>query len=121
MHILRKIQTFPALEVTSDGDALVELGNGCKIPAWVLECESKLSGYMRQRQIGHWELGHTQSRFTSSGVDDANLIAAAPDLLDALLEMTALASGPVGGVSQEQKVNILKKARAAIDAATKVL
>ena len=49
---------------------------------------------------------------------DANLITAAPELLEALSEMTELAAGPVGGVSVAAKREILAKARAAIAKAT---
>lgn len=45
---------------------------------------------------------------------NARLIAAAPELLEALEEMTSLASGPVGGVSVQMKRDILAKARAVI-------
>ncbi len=46
------------------------------------------------------------------------LIAAAPDLLAVLMEMTALAEGPVGGVTAEMKRAIIAKARSAIALAT---
>lgn len=45
---------------------------------------------------------------------NAALIAAAPELYEALQEMTALAEGPTGGVSVSQKIAILAKARAAL-------
>jgi len=49
---------------------------------------------------------------------NARLMAAAPELLEALQYMTALALGPAGGVSQQQKSDVLTKARAAIAKAT---
>lgn len=45
---------------------------------------------------------------------NASLIAAAPDLLVALEEMTALAKGPPGGVSQQVKRDVIAKAESAI-------
>jgi len=42
----------------------------------------------------------------------------AHDLLAVLTDMTALAAGPAGGVSQSQKREIIERARAAIRAAT---
>ncbi len=47
-------------------------------------------------------------------ITNANLIAASPDLLVALREMTELAAGPVGGVTVAMKRAILAKARDAI-------
>ena len=44
----------------------------------------------------------------------AALIAERDALREALSEMTELAAGPAGGVSQAQKVAILAKARAAL-------
>ena len=41
--------------------------------------------------------------------------AAVAELIRALAEMTHLAAGPVGGVTQAQKVAILNKARAALE------
>ena len=45
---------------------------------------------------------------------NGRLIAAAPELYEALQEMTELAEGPTGGVSILQKKTILFKARAAL-------
>lgn len=45
---------------------------------------------------------------------DARLIASAPELLEVLEAMTVLAEGPTGGVTQQQKREVLAKARAAI-------
>jgi hypothetical protein len=50
---------------------------------------------------------------------NARLIAAAPDLLDALRELQRLAGGPVGGVTQEMKRTAMDAARNAIAKATK--
>ena len=49
---------------------------------------------------------------------NCQLIAAAPDLYEALQEMTLLAEGPTGGVSVSQKKAIVAKARAALSKAT---
>ena len=45
---------------------------------------------------------------------DARLLTAAPDLLEALSAMTALAEGPTGGVSVADKREVIAQARAAI-------
>ena len=45
---------------------------------------------------------------------NARLIAAAPELLEALRELQRLAGGPVGGVTQEMKRAAMDAARAAI-------
>lgn len=45
---------------------------------------------------------------------DARLIAAAPELLAVLKDMTDLAAGPPAGVSLQQKKDIVARARAAI-------
>lgn len=50
--------------------------------------------------------------------DDALLIAAAPDLLEALKRLTELAIGPAGGVTQADKREAIANASAAIAAAT---
>jgi hypothetical protein len=49
---------------------------------------------------------------------NARLIATAPELLDALAGMTALAKGPAGGVTVEMKRSAIAKAEAAIAKAT---
>jgi hypothetical protein len=49
---------------------------------------------------------------------DAYLIAAAPDLLAALLVLTSLADGPNGGVTGAMKRDALAAARAALSKAT---
>lgn len=49
---------------------------------------------------------------------DARLIAAAPDLLAALVAMNALAEGPPAGVTVAMKREVITNARAAIRKAT---
>ena len=49
---------------------------------------------------------------------NASLIAAAPDLLEALNEMTRLALGPTGGCSAAEKRNAIEASIAAIAKAT---
>ena len=76
--------------------------------------EARIGGGMVQEiaACGPTEAGAEQQEA------NARLIAAAPELLEALVEMTALAAGPTGGVTVQQKRDVVSKARAAIAKAT---
>jgi len=63
---------------------------------------------------GTWQIADCWHTPDGKGWANARLIAAAPELYEALEEMTALASGPTGGVSAQMKRDILAKARAAL-------
>ena len=84
---------------------------------------------------GPWEVGSTIESGTQAIIHDgdsvlailttippnpanARLIAAAPDLLDALNEMTRLALRPTGGCSAAEKRNAIEASIAAIAKAT---
>lgn len=62
--------------------------------------------------------GDSRAYYPSEGtppdIEDAHIIAAAPELYEALVAMTVLASGPAGGVTQAQKVEIIARANAVL-------
>lgn len=67
---------------------------------------------------GTWQIADCWHTPDGNGWGNARLIAAAPELLEALRHLTRLAGGVPTGVTQDMKREALKMARAAIEKAT---